>query len=97
MDESTRAAVDEIRTTLAGPALTVLPAAAALAESVGASLTKMVQGCTMDGASHDQLHHFLGVFFPTVDALKTATDVQAANDTRILLQAQVIEYDMYFE
>ncbi len=97
MDESTREAIGELRTALAGPALTDMPATAALAEGLDASLTKMVQGCTMDGASHDQLHHFLGVFFPTLDALKAATTVQAANDTRILLQVQVIEYDMFFE
>lgn len=97
MDESTRAAMDELRDTLAGPALTDVAAAAALAETLSASLTKMVQGCTMQGASHDQLHHFLEVFFPTVEALKSAATVQAANDTRIKLHVQVLEYDQFFE
>ncbi len=49
--------------------------ARALAEALDAELDVLVQGCTMTGPAHDQLHVFLVALFPQVKALKEEAEV----------------------
>lgn len=97
LDESTRNAIAAIRTALHGPAPTDLPGSHALAKTVDASLTEMIQGCTMEGVSHEQLHVFLQAFFPAIAALKKSTTLEEANQSRWLMVAQVAEVEAFFE
>ena len=97
LDESTRNAMAVIRTSLSGQPPSDVPGAHMLATSIDASVAEMVQECSMEGASHDQLHLFLKAFFPAIAALKKSTNMDQASRGRWLLQAQVAEMDVHFE
>lgn len=66
---------------------------AALSDAIEAELRALVQGCTMTGPGHDQLHVFLAHVFPLVKALKTDGADAALADIGELMTA----YHLAFE
>ena len=97
LDASTREAAAAIRRSTAGPAPTHLDAAHAVAAEIDGSVSRMIQGCSMEGASHDQLHHFLEALFPAIHALQQATDRAEARDAYFRIRGQVVVFDATFE
>ena len=56
----------------------------------------LVDGCTMDGEAHSQLHLFLSEYIPTVDRLADAGDYAAAREEAIALKGHFETYKQYF-
>ncbi len=65
--------------------------------AVEAAVGEMVAGCEMTGAAHDELHTFLMVLFPAIDALKSADDLTSAAQAREVLLALAVQFDAAFE
>lgn len=59
-------------------------------------LDKLIAGCTMHGAAHDQLHLFLTDYIPTIDRLADASDYEKARAAAIELKGQLETYKHYF-
>ena len=66
-------------------------------ETVGkglkAELDKLIQGCTMTGEAHNQLHAFLTAFIPAVQEVATKGSADSLKKVSELLR----EYPKYFE
>ncbi len=56
-------------------------------------LDKLIQGCTMTGEAHNQLHAFLIPFIPAVQEFSANASVESLQEVEELLQ----EYPKYFE
>lgn len=56
-------------------------------------LDKLIQGCTMTGEAHNQLHIFLVPFIPAVQGVSTNGSVESLKEVEEMLQ----EYPKYFE
>ncbi len=57
-------------------------------------LTKeLIQGCTMNGKAHEQLHVYLSGFMPAVSALSKSGGIEDAGKVKRYLE----KYDEYFE
>ncbi|GJM11345.1 MAG: hypothetical protein DHS20C11_36210 [Lysobacteraceae bacterium] len=50
----------------------------AAATQLKQDLRLLIKGCTMTGAAHDQLHHYLVSYMPAVDRLALSGDVEDA-------------------
>lgn len=97
MDEHTRTVMVETRVTLDGAAVGSLDDARALGTTLQGQLDRLIQGCTMDGAAHDELHTFLMVYMPAVASLQTVDSVEAASAQHLALKAMVSDYERHFE
>ena len=97
VDAHTRAVMTELRATLASATVTTAEDAAALSATVQGQLDRLIAGCTMTGAAHDELHVFLLAFLPEVSALKTDPNVHVASRRVEALRAHVAGYDEAFE
>ena len=62
-----------------------------------AQLKELINGCTMQGESHNQLHIFLNDYMPTVKGLAEAKDYETARDSAIRLKGQLESYKHYFK
>jgi hypothetical protein len=56
-------------------------------------IKKLVQGCTMTGAAHDQLHVYLSGYIPAVAALSETGGIEDAKKVAHYLE----KYAEYFE
>jgi hypothetical protein len=56
-------------------------------------INALIQGCTMTGAAHDQLHVYLGGYMPAVAALSDSGRVEDAKKVQHYLE----QYGNYFE
>lgn len=54
---------------------------------------ELIQGCTMTGDAHEQLHVYLSGFMPAVSALSKSGGIEDAGKVRRYLE----KYDEYFE
>lgn len=97
MDAHTRQAMGQLRAALSSTELATAADAQALAATLQGHLDALVQGCTMTGAAHDQLHVFLVAFMPAVKALGNAPDPATARQQQDQLVAMVAQYDQHFE
>lgn len=97
LDDSTRAELAVIRMTANDPAPTDLAAAKAAAALIDEAVSRMIRGCTMEGASHDQLHHFLEALLPAIERLKGASTLPPARDAFFQIRGQVVAFDAHFE
>jgi|APSaa5957512622_1039677.scaffolds.fasta_scaffold43675_2 hypothetical protein len=68
-----------------------------LAAELDKELNGLIQGCTMTGAAHEQLHVFLVAFLPQVGALKEGEDVHALRETREQIASLLVAYEEHFE
>lgn len=94
MDQHTRTVMSEIRATLTGAQVASKGDAVALADVLQEQLDRLISGCTMEGAAHDNLHLFLGVYIPALAGLRTTDEPAAQLAT---LQGLVRQYDDFFE
>ncbi len=97
MDEHTRAAMAETRQTVSEAKLGSIDDAHALGTTLQGQFEGLVQGCTMEGPAHDQLHTFIGVYVPALSELQTAEDLGSAQRHLARLDAVMGEYERYFE
>lgn len=65
----------------------------AVAKGLKSDLDKLIQGCTMTGAAHDQLHVFLTSFIPAVQKANATPSEESLEAVEALLQ----KYGKYFE
>lgn len=68
----------------------------ALGEKLRGQYQALLQGCTMTGAAHNQLHHWLNLLLPAVDQLAEETDVAKSDAARQEVRRLLDEYDKYF-
>ncbi len=61
--------------------------------ALDAQLKDLIQGCTMEGPPHDQLHIFLSGYLPAVAALSNSGKVEDAQRVEHYLRS----YGQYFE
>lgn len=71
--------------------------ARSLAARLDEELNLLVQGCTMTGPAHDQLHVFLVALFPKVAVLKEAEDVEHLQKTRDEINELLAAYAEHFK
>ncbi len=65
----------------------------AMGAELNDDLQKLIQGCTMTGAAHDQLHVFLVPYMTSVKALSETGSKAAYSEVKQALQ----DYKKYFE
>ena len=68
-----------------------------LGEKLDEELILLIRGCTMEGPDHDQLHVFLGYFYPKVQSLKKETTVDTAEKILNEMKNLFTEYHKHFE
>lgn len=61
-----------------------------------AQMDQLIDGCTMDGEAHNQLHLFLSEYIPTVDHLAQAGDYATAREEALVLKGHFETYKQYF-
>lgn len=64
-----------------------------LGRALQGDLNKLIEGCTMTGAAHNELHKFLGMYMPAVHRLSEADSTTARTEIERLLAM----YPEYFE
>jgi len=69
----------------------------ALGKDLKTRVDALLQGCTMTGPEHEQLHVFLGEFIPAVQQLADETDDGKAKDAHQRVRHLVEEYSGYFQ
>ena len=60
-------------------------------------LDSMIQGCTMQGKAHDQLHIFIGEIFQPLENLKTDSTLSHARQSFSFLKDELVEYNKFFK
>ena len=98
VDEHTRLSSQRIHTLVhdAGSIGTV-ENARALGVHLKKELDTLVQGCTMTGPAHDQLHVFLVALMPKVAELTEQTDIHDLQITRDQIGSILEAYGTHFE
>ena len=51
----------------------------------------------MEGPDHDQLHIFLGYFYPKVQDLKKEANLETSKKNIAEMEKLVVEYNKYFD
>ena len=92
MDEHTRAMYGTMVARIADRDAEDL-ASKQLGQELDKDLDALVQGCTMTGDAHRELHKFLGAYIPAVQALAAEGGEDAALEVQRLLEL----YPRYFE
>jgi len=98
MDEHTRKTItnlDSILNSQEQP--TSIEEYSQLGEKLDEELILLIRGCTMEGPAHDQLHIFLGYFYPMVQDLKKDTEVESSKKILAKMDNLFVEYHKYFE
>lgn len=92
-DEHTRASVKQMQQTLADAD----PADRGLGKTLQKQTDELIQGCTMSGEAHDQLHVWLNELMPALNLMAEAQDAAQFAQRRGEVQHLLEEYDKYFE
>lgn len=69
----------------------------ALGKELKIRVDALVQGCTMTGPEHEQLHVFLNDFIPAVQHLAAETDHAKATEVHQHVSHLAEEYDKHFQ
>lgn len=97
LDQSTRDKMAEITAI----ARTASPETVEQYQQLGTQLddvmVSLVQGCAMEGEPHDQLHHFLILFLPELEALQKAENAEAGALTLAKVRSQTELFAKTFE
>jgi len=95
MDEHTRASFSKMADSFlrADPSAMTEAGRKQAGQELQEDLKGLIQGCTMTGAAHDQLHAYLAGYIPAVAALAESGRVEDAEEVRRYLET----YDDYFE
>ena len=98
MDEHTRTAIKNLDSLLKSKEhFKMIEDYNLLGEKLDEELLSLIQGCTMEGPDHDQLHVFLGYFYPTVQNLKKETNIESSEKILEEMETLFTEYHKYFE
>ena len=98
MDEHTRTAIRNLDSLLiAHQSIKSINEHQKLGEKLDEELILLIRGCTMEGPDHDQLHIFLGYFYPKVQELKKETILELSKSNIDEMEKLLIEYNKYFE
>lgn len=97
MDASSRAVMAETHATLQSAEPSTLEEAHTLAGTLLEQQGRLIRGCTMDGASHDELHHFLEAWIPGVKALSQTGTLPEAKAQVAVLKSNLVEAERVFE
>ncbi|MBK8391499.1 MAG: hypothetical protein IPL23_20365 [Saprospiraceae bacterium] len=57
----------------------------------------LVKSCTMQGASHDELHKWLHPHMKLIESLANASDLEAASKTIDELKESFVTYNQFFQ
>lgn len=71
--------------------------ARALAAALEEGLQSLIQGCTMQGPAHDQLHVFLAALFPRVAELKNKADPAELRAAQLQVGSLFDAYALHFD
>ncbi len=95
MDEHTRNAFNEMAKSFLSIDISLLRADALKSQGImlQKSLDNLIQGCTMEGDAHEQLHTFLMEYMPEISALSNTGNIENAEKIQYYLKA----YSQYFE
>ncbi|MEZ4316311.1 MAG: hypothetical protein R3F61_02355 [Myxococcota bacterium] len=96
LDDTTRAVMAETHATLDGVIPRSVEEANALGDALQDQLDRLIQGCTMEGAAHDELHVFLTAWMPEVKALQSTTHELGARARVLRLQEMLHTFDQFF-
>lgn len=96
-DQATNDAMAGIRKALADQPATTTEELNALGKELKIRVDAMVQGCTMTGPEHEQLHVFLNDFIPAVQHLAAETDHAKAKEAHQHVSHLAEEYDKHFQ
>lgn len=97
MDEHTRKLVAEMNETVDNATVESHEDAQKVAKTLSSQLQALINGCTMTGEAHDNLHVFLATFLPAVNRLETAESNEDARKHFSEVTSQLDTYDEYFE
>ncbi len=98
VDDHTRLSAQKLAELMAGSEpLQSVDDARALADKLNEELKSLIQGCTMTGPAHDQLHLFLAALLPKVEELKTQTEIEPLQDIRTNIDSLIVAYEQHFE
>ncbi len=97
MDEHTRSTFAQIENAFYTGDHSSYQTLNAIGEELQKLTDKLIQGCTMTGKAHDQLHIFLTNYIPAVDALEKSNDDKSAIEIAINLKHQLEQYKKYFK
>ncbi|MCB0345368.1 MAG: hypothetical protein KDD66_09620 [Bdellovibrionales bacterium] len=59
-------------------------------------LDQLIQGCTMSGPAHDQLHVWIVELLPNLKKLESAKNIEAAKESFHHLNSSIHEFGRYF-
>jgi len=68
-----------------------------LAEQLTEQNNQLIQSCTMEGKSHDELHKWLHPHLELVQELKNENDAAEADKIVLEIQQSYLEYQDYFD
>ncbi|PHQ81952.1 MAG: hypothetical protein COB69_03200 [Phycisphaera sp.] len=97
MDDHTRTSIASLKGIVDGASIDSLESATALGGELKGAMTELIQGCTMEGPSHNMLHGFLGKFMPKLDSLTEAVNLEAAQGTFTEIKSMLAGYSNIFE
>jgi hypothetical protein len=97
MDEHTRTVVADIAATLASADASSIEEIRATGAALLGHQQTLVQGCTMVGPAHDQLHVFLRAWVPALARFREAPDVATGQRELETLRQLLAEYERHFE
>lgn len=97
MDTHTRELIQQMHETTAKATISSPKDGQKIGATLDHQLHTLMQGCTMTGPAHDQLHLFLSEFMPAVSALKATESNDEAQEKIDRLKAMLMTYDEHFE
>jgi hypothetical protein len=96
MDEHTRNSVKTIHAIFDRGEPAAIEDFNAVGKEAEAEINNLIAGCTMEGAAHDQLHLFLGVFIPKVKALRAEKNIEEAGALYQEIDQLLSVYNKFF-
>lgn len=97
MDDHTRKMSSKMEKTFFGADHSNQASLNALGGQLETQLGELVNGCTMSGEAHNQLHIFLSDYIPTVKNLANAKDYETARNSAIKLKGNLETYKKHFK
>lgn len=96
-DELTNEGVKKMQTTIETQSTNTLSDYHKLAKQLNDDKNYVVKNCTMEGASHDNLHIWLMPLIEKIDALTKIEDVDDAAKLKQSIEENISAYDTYFQ
>ncbi|AFI83962.1 hypothetical protein Q7A_1124 [Methylophaga nitratireducenticrescens] len=97
MDDHTRKMASKMEETFLGADHSTLASLNAVGAQLEAQLDVLIEGCTMEGKAHEQLHIFLTDYIPTVHNLAKAEDHETAKNSAIKIKGELEAYKKHFK